>query len=124
MNWHTQEDLPERGKPKPKVNFTRHHELVLRAADALQRSGHFVTDQAIFDLIVRQRGKVISESGVRTRRNELVEDFRLMAKSNLKGKTESGRTCSTWCVTGEGKTKAESLRAASQQMELDGGRAA
>lgn len=119
MNWHTQDDYPDRGKPRTTVNWTVNHEYVLRAADKLQRDGALITDQAIYDLIVKARGKVISESGARTRRGELIDTFKFLTKSSVKSRTESGRACSTYRVTDAGQHKAKELRDASAQMRLE-----
>lgn len=102
-----QQDLPARGKPKQAVNYTPKHALVLRAL----RKGP-LTDVGTYDRITEFQGRVISPSGCRTRRAELVEMglVRFLAK-------RAGH--SVWALTDTGKAKANAEFEASRQSELN-----
>ena len=118
MNWHTQEDLPERGKPKPEVTYSDHHRLVLQAIYWHYRKGMICTDQSIWDAIVKARGtQAISQSGARTRRHEL-EGFKLVYESQVKGRTESGRKCASYRLTPAGIERARTELEASRQLRM------
>lgn len=118
MNHYAVDDYPERGKPKKAVTFTDNHKLVLRAIFWHHRQGTLATDESIFDAIVKAKGRVISPSGSRTRRHELVAEFKYVTESPVRGKTESGRKCATYRLTDSGKAKAQELWEASRQMRL------
>lgn len=113
------DELPERGKPRPPVQWIDGHSLVLRALYWHHRNGALATDQSIYDVIVRFKGKVIAVSGARTRRAELVNDFGLCVKGSATGLTESGRSCATWRLTEAGIARARADFEASRQMTLD-----
>lgn len=100
------------------ISYGPHHSIVLRAL----RAGP-LSDQGIYDRIVKHRGKVISGSGCRTRRQELVETFKLV-KSSGTALTEAGRTCKTWALTDAGRVRADAEREADRQLQLGIERAA
>lgn len=100
------------------ITYGDHHALILRAL----RSGP-LTDQAIYDRIVKHSGKVISQSGCRTRRQELVEHFGFVKASGT-ALTEARRTCKVWTLTDAGRERAQAEYDAARQMQLSVGRAA
>lgn len=118
VNWHETELLPERGKPKPELTYRDSHKYVLRAMRYLAAIGAKATDEAIFDAITKNAGRVISTSGARTRRSELVE-MKFVTEGKSKGRTESGRPCKTWVLTEAGAAKAEAEFVASRQQTFD-----
>lgn len=110
--------LPERGKPRSKVVYGDQHRYVLRALRWHRIKGMAATDQSIFDVIIRAQGKVISQSGARTRRAELVT-MGLVERGRVTGHTEAGRTCKTWRLTAAGGAKADAEFEAARQLQLD-----
>jgi hypothetical protein len=119
MNHYDYEDLPRRGKPKKEVQWSDHHALVLQAIYWHYRKGRLCTDQSIWDAIVAARGsQAISQSGARTRRNELDVEFSLVYESQVKGKTEAGRTCASYRLTPDGIEKARKDLEAARQLRM------
>lgn len=115
------DELPRRGQPKKPVTYGAGHSLVLRAMFYLTRKGALITDQAIWDTL-KQHNKQgdISPSGARTRRHELEMVFKLARlEPHVKGRTESGKKCSTYRLTDAGREKAQAEWEASRQLKLD-----
>ena len=111
-------DYNERGKPRKDPSYCDHHRFVLRAL----RAGA-MSDQGIYDRIVRFKGKVMAPSGCRTRRQELEEFFGFVRKVGT-GRTEAGRSCALFGLTDSGRAKADAEFEAAKQFTLDTERAA
>lgn len=117
-------DLPERGKPRTSPKYSDAHKLVLRSILWHEGAGRMATDESIYDALVRSQGRVISPSGARTRRSELVSEWSYVEAATGTARTESGRTCKHWRLTEAGREKAIAERDAARQMQLDMGSAA
>lgn len=111
-------DYNERGTPRKDPSYCDHHRFILRA---LRKSA--MSDQGIYDRIVKFKGKVMSPSGCRTRRQELEEFFGFVQRVGT-GRTEAGRSCAMWGLTVAGRVKADEEFEAAKQFTLDTERAA
>lgn len=107
-----------RGKPRRDPVYGDHHRFVLRAL-----RGGAMSDQGIYDRIVKFKGKIMAPSGCRTRRQELEEFFGLVKRVGT-GRTEAGRSCALWGLNEAGRAKADAEFQAAKQFTLDTERAA